>query len=283
MRAAALERVAERGRGNRRVAPAGGAQLAQGARDVEIRDSDDVHAAGQPGLGQEHGAELARSDQADGDRPAGGLPLEQHGVEIHRHIARVTKISVGHSPSLGVRRSSRILAGHLSSDWVSRLLPPRKPLPRQSVSAAAWQSGLPFCAGAERSRALTTRAFGSPITAPVASLAASKVWLPNLSNVSCALCMSDLNLVVPSSSQRPKVSIKPGLGARLGSSGGGGNRLGTPRCGTRLGAWLGGWPGAWVGGAVGACVSCASAGRSRSSAQAAAHAIVATPRTPIVP
>src|SRR5262245_51589353 len=95
--------------------------------------------------------------------------------------------------------------------------------------------------------------------------------------------MSDLNLVVPSSSQRPKVSIKPGWGARLGSSGGGGNRLGTPRCGTRLGAWLGGWPGAWVGGAVGACASCASAGRSRSSAQAAAHAILATPRTPIVP
>src|SRR5262245_30519959 len=279
MRAAALERVAERRRGNRRVAPSGGAELAQGARDIEVGDGDDMHATGRPGLGQEHGAELARPDQADGHRPAGGLPLEQHGVEIHWHIARVTKISVGHSPSLGVRRSSRTLAGHLSSDWVSRLLPPWKPLPRQSVSAAAWQSGLPFCAGAQRSRALTTRAFDNPITAPVASLAASKVWLPNLSNASCALCMSDLNLVVPSSSQRPKVSIKPGWGVRLGSSGGSGNRPGTPRFGTRpgawlgawlgtwLGAWLGGWPGAWLGGAVGACVSCASAGPSSISAQ----------------
>src|SRR5262245_27711176 len=95
--------------------------------------------------------------------------------------------------------------------------------------------------------------------------------------------MSDLNLVVPSSSQRPKVSIKPGWGARLGSSGGGGNRLGTARLGSRPGAWLGAWPGAWLGGAVGACVSCATTGPSSSSAQAPAHAIRATPRTPIVP
>ena len=36
-----------------------------------------------PRLREEHGAELAGADQADGHRPAGGLALEQHGVEIH--------------------------------------------------------------------------------------------------------------------------------------------------------------------------------------------------------
>src|SRR5262249_13067438 len=82
----------------------------------------------------------------------------------HWHMARVTKISVGHSLLLGERPSSRTRAGHFCSDWVSRLLPDWKPLPRQTASAAAWQSGAPFGAVAQRSWPLTARVFGKLVT-----------------------------------------------------------------------------------------------------------------------
>ncbi len=66
-----LHRVAERRCSELLGRPAGGGELAPGALDVEIGDRDDVQAAGQPRLRQEHGAELAGADQADGDgRPA---------------------------------------------------------------------------------------------------------------------------------------------------------------------------------------------------------------------
>ena len=58
-------------------------------------------------------------------------------VRAYWHIARVTNISVGHSASLGVRRSSSSRGGHLRSDCVSRLLPVWNPLPWHSVVAAA--------------------------------------------------------------------------------------------------------------------------------------------------
>ena len=63
--------------------PAGAGELAPRALDVEIGDADDMQAARQPRLRQEHGAELAGADQPDGDRPARGLAFEQLAVEIY--------------------------------------------------------------------------------------------------------------------------------------------------------------------------------------------------------
>src|SRR5262249_19330223 len=44
---------------------------------------NEMHAVRQPHMGDKHGAELARPDQADGDRTERSLPFEQHGVEVH--------------------------------------------------------------------------------------------------------------------------------------------------------------------------------------------------------
>ena len=63
--------------------PAGGGELASGALDVEIGDRDDVQAARQPRLRQEHGAELAGADQADGHGAARGLAFEQESMQVH--------------------------------------------------------------------------------------------------------------------------------------------------------------------------------------------------------
>ena len=96
-----------------------------------------MHAARMEHLRQEHGAELAGADQADGDGPAGGFPFEQQGVKIHEafpphifiagmtsqiarrrttpywQIARETKDSSVHSCGFGARPSRHICAGHL--------------------------------------------------------------------------------------------------------------------------------------------------------------------------
>ena len=80
MGAARLERVAERSGGDLLGRPAGGRELAVGARDIEIGDADDVQTLGQPRLRQKHGAELAGADQADGDGAAGGFAFEQQSV-----------------------------------------------------------------------------------------------------------------------------------------------------------------------------------------------------------
>src|SRR5262249_56475571 len=61
-----------------------GTELAVRTRNVEIGQSDEVHAGRAAHLSKEHRAELAGADQPDRDRPAGGLALEQHGVKIHR-------------------------------------------------------------------------------------------------------------------------------------------------------------------------------------------------------
>ena len=74
---ALLDRVAERGRGVLLGRPAGGRELAVARADIEIGDADDVQAPRQAGLRQEHGAELAGADQADGDRLTGGFAFEQ--------------------------------------------------------------------------------------------------------------------------------------------------------------------------------------------------------------
>ena len=87
--------VAQRGRREDVLAPAGGAQLPLRAFHVEIGERDQMHAAGAAQLGEKHGAELAGTDQPDGDGPAGGFPPRQHGREIHgislvqRHVALV--------------------------------------------------------------------------------------------------------------------------------------------------------------------------------------------------
>ena len=57
-------------------------QLRAGARGVEVGDGDDVHAGGGARLGEEHRAELAGADDADGHRPPLRLPLEQHLVKV---------------------------------------------------------------------------------------------------------------------------------------------------------------------------------------------------------
>ena len=80
---ARLMRVGERGGGILAVRPAGGFQLAMRARNVEIGDAGHVHALRQARLRQEHCAELAGADHADGHRPAGRFAFEQLGVEVH--------------------------------------------------------------------------------------------------------------------------------------------------------------------------------------------------------
>jgi hypothetical protein len=66
------------------------------------------------------------------------------------------------------------------------------------------------------------RMFGTPITAPVASLAASRVWSVNWSKVCCASFKSSLNLVVLSPSQPPMTSTRSGRRGGSGTEAGGG-------------------------------------------------------------
>ena len=80
---ALLHRVVEGRRGKLLGRPAGGGELASRALDVEIGDRDDVQAARQPRLRQEHGAEFPGADQADGDRAACDFTFEQESVEVH--------------------------------------------------------------------------------------------------------------------------------------------------------------------------------------------------------
>ena len=81
---ALLVRVVERSGGVSSLRPAGGLELAARARDVEIGDAGDMQPARQPRLRQEHGAEFAGADHADGDRLAGRFAFEQFCVEVHR-------------------------------------------------------------------------------------------------------------------------------------------------------------------------------------------------------
>ncbi len=78
-----LDGVGERGRRVRFRRPARRLELTARAVEIEIGEADEMQAGRHPRLGQKHRAELAGADQSDPDRPAGGLPLHQHGVEIH--------------------------------------------------------------------------------------------------------------------------------------------------------------------------------------------------------
>ena len=82
-RRALLVRIGERACGVSLIRPARSFELAACTRDVEIGDADEMHAARQPGLRHEHGAELAGADQADGHRPPGSLAFQQFGMKVH--------------------------------------------------------------------------------------------------------------------------------------------------------------------------------------------------------
>ena len=58
------------------IRPAGGLELATGARRVEIRDACNMQALRQPRLRQKHGAKLAGPDHADGDRLSLGFAFQ---------------------------------------------------------------------------------------------------------------------------------------------------------------------------------------------------------------
>ncbi len=66
--------------------PAGQLQLRAGAGGVEIGHADDVHPVRAARLGEEHRAELARADDGDGDRLAGGFPFEKQSVQVHAPV-----------------------------------------------------------------------------------------------------------------------------------------------------------------------------------------------------
>src|SRR5581483_9373648 len=175
-RGTARERVIERGGGISVGIPAGGFELILRARDVEIDHADEMHAARQAHLREEHGAEFSGTDEHDANGPSGGLALEQFGMQIHapflrdgkaehsrvvetRRIAksgywqsaRETNVSLGHSPGVPVRPESRTRAGHFSAVVMSRLLPSANPLALQIALAAATQSGAPLGATVQRS------------------------------------------------------------------------------------------------------------------------------------
>ena len=86
---ARLVRVVERFGGVCAVRPAGGLELAARPRHVEIGDARDMHAARQPRLRQEHGAEFAGADHADGDRLAGRFAFKQFGMKVHVTRSRI--------------------------------------------------------------------------------------------------------------------------------------------------------------------------------------------------
>jgi hypothetical protein len=81
--ASGLARIAERACGKSQRVPARRGELRAGTRHVEIGDPDEMQAAHSARLSEKHGAELAGPDQPDGDGPAGSLPLEQLGMEVH--------------------------------------------------------------------------------------------------------------------------------------------------------------------------------------------------------
>jgi hypothetical protein len=161
-----------------------------------------VQPARQARLREKHGTELARPDQADGHGTAGVLPFEQHGVEVHGSLGkevtahRARDENLGrHSGLFGARPSSSSFVGH-SARLVSSVLPVWKPLPRQNVRAAVWQSG----AILRRRAALAPgqrACVGQPDDSARRLLGGVPRLAAELVELSCASCMSDLNLLAP--------------------------------------------------------------------------------------
>ena len=168
--------------------------------DVEIGDADDVHAGRAARLGEEHRAELAGADQADGDRPAGGLRVraaghadsraqlssaseQSHSAQSRWQIATASDSATGRSRamtkdssrhSLSIRRAARRRATTARRAFdrgrdVEAVAAPQSPCALHSASAAAPQSGAPFGASGQSSGPATTLVAGRRATAPAAS------------------------------------------------------------------------------------------------------------------
>ena len=74
-----------------------------------------MHAVGQAHLGCEHRAELARADQADGDRAARSLPFEQHRVEVQGGAPSVEGVDDYGRPSTSCPAGADTSAGVVGS------------------------------------------------------------------------------------------------------------------------------------------------------------------------
>ena len=80
---------------------------------LQVGDREDVQPWGEPGLGEEHGAELAGADQAHPDRPAGLSPLPEKTMEIHGLAPRIPcpdAYAAGPSPGFGTKKKEAVTA-----------------------------------------------------------------------------------------------------------------------------------------------------------------------------
>ena len=121
MRGAVLQRVVERRGSVLLDRPAGGRELASGALDVEVGERHEMQAARQPHLREEHGAELAGADQADGDGLAFRFAFKEEGMKVHaaillrRHHQREALVGIRGSRGLAVRQVQTTVRG--SESW----------------------------------------------------------------------------------------------------------------------------------------------------------------------
>jgi hypothetical protein len=80
---------------------------------VQVGDREDVQPWGEPGLGEEHGAELAGADQAHADRLAGLGPLPEKMMEIHGRAPRIPcpdAYAAGQSSGVGTKKKEAVTA-----------------------------------------------------------------------------------------------------------------------------------------------------------------------------
>src|SRR5262249_8065525 len=224
MGTALLECIAERGGRIGGLIPAGTAQLAAGAADIEVSNRNNVHAAGRARLRQEHRTELTGTDHAYTHRPVCRLAPKQQSMKVHgrvyRQAARNTNVSVVQTPSGAGLPESQTQAGHLCAVLTSSPLPAPNPLERQSSLAADVHSAAPLGATVQRARPVTMRVPGRPRIAPVACPAASAASLA----APVVPLIPSSSLAFESSNQRPSASRKPGWNA--GDCGGHGSAWG---------------------------------------------------------
>jgi hypothetical protein len=83
---AGLQGGGERRRGNPLRRPVRAAAGFPRPGHVEVCNAEHVQPRREERLGQEHGAELPRADQADADRGPLLGPLKQHAVQVHRDL-----------------------------------------------------------------------------------------------------------------------------------------------------------------------------------------------------
>ena len=81
--AAALHGLGEGEHASLVLLPSGAGERGIGAGGVEVRHGHHVKAGGPPGLGQEHGAELAGPDQSDAHGLSGARAFLKHPMKVH--------------------------------------------------------------------------------------------------------------------------------------------------------------------------------------------------------